>query len=51
MTRFEIETIIQRLEYQHADLVQGAYYMPHEDPSWDATEDAANALRSLMPDD
>jgi hypothetical protein len=41
------EGVVARLEAQHDDLKQGAYYLPHEDPSWDATADAVAEIREL----
>ncbi len=38
--------IVERLRSQHGDLRQGAYYSQWEDPAWDATADAADAIEA-----
>lgn len=39
--------ILSRLRGQHSDLLQGAYYSYDEDPTWDATADAADEIEAL----
>ena len=39
--------IVERLRSQANDLRQGALYSPSEDPSWDATTDAADEIERL----
>lgn len=38
---------MERLRSQANDLRQGALYSPSEDPSWDATTEAADAIEEL----
>ena len=39
--------IVERLRDMHSDLRQGAYYTPTEDPTWDATLEAAAEIERL----
>ena len=41
------DDIVERLRSQANDLRQGALYSPSEDPSWDATTDAADEIERL----
>lgn len=41
------DDIVDRLRSQHGDLRQGAYYTTAEDPTWDATSDAADEIERL----
>ena len=41
------DDLIERLRVMHSDLLQGAYYEPHEDPDWDVTEQAADRITEL----
>lgn len=41
------DDLVERLRAQHNDLRQGAYYMPDEDPQWDATVEAADEIERL----
>lgn len=42
-----MKDITDRLRTQHSDLRQGAYYTSAEDPSWDATLEAAHVIETL----
>ncbi len=47
MPNHEVTAIVKRLRSQHHDLRQGAYYSPSEDPTWDATSEAADEIEAL----